>query len=293
VGRVVALGQAPPASAPLLSRELLAFLDAHLPARHTEERVSLTSDGWALVGDLAVPDGEARVPAALLLNKAAGDRRVYRGLAEALARRGVASLRLDLRAHGESVNRGRFAPPAGLPLLEGSERDVAVALESLRRHARVDGARIAVVGSSYSGEAMMAAGRKQGWAAAYVGLSPGSLSDESIAAIDRDRLPWLLVVCRDERHLKEVEKALRAQSRSAEFLELPGTRHAIESLDSHPGFTDQLAQWIATRLGAAEDRHAGSTIRHERACRRRRTGSRTGPLRAGAACPGATGPGPG
>jgi hypothetical protein len=31
VGRVVALGQAPPASAPLLSRELLAFLDAHLP----------------------------------------------------------------------------------------------------------------------------------------------------------------------------------------------------------------------------------------------------------------------
>jgi dienelactone hydrolase len=256
-GRAAATGQAPPAAAPTYSRELLSFLEAQLPTRHTEERVVLTSDGWSLVGDVALPDGPERVPAALLLNKAAGDRHAYRGLAEALARRGVASLRLDLRAHGESTNLGRFAPPDGRALLDGSDRDVAAGLDALRRHSRVDGSRIAVVGSSYSGEAMMEAGRKGGWAAAYVGLSPGSLSDESIAAIDRDRLPWLLVVCRDERYLKEVEKALREQSRTAEFLELPGTRHAIDLLGSHPGFVAQLALWLEQRLAAAPERPIG------------------------------------
>jgi len=82
-------------------------------------------------------------------------------------------------------------------------------------------------------------------------MSPGSLSDESIAAIDRDRLPWLLVVCRDERYLEEVEKALREQSRTAEFLELPGTRHAIDLLGSYAGLVAQLALWLDERLTAA------------------------------------------
>lgn len=61
-------------------------------------------------------------------------------------------LRLDLRAHGASTNLGRFVPPEGLPLLQGSERDVRTALAHLRRDPRVDGSRPAVVGASYSGE---------------------------------------------------------------------------------------------------------------------------------------------
>lgn len=252
-GRAAATGHAAPKASRALSEALLAFLDAHMPSRHTTERMTLASDGWVLVGDVALPDASQPVPAALLLNKAAGDRHAYRGLAEALARRGIASLRLDLRAHGESTNLGRFAPPEGLALLEGSDRDVAVGLEALRRHPRIGATRLAVVGASYSGEAMMEAGRKTGWAAAYVGLSPGSLSDDSIAAIDRERLPWLLVVCRDERYLKEVEKALREKSRSAEFLELPGTRHASDLLATHPSLTEQLALWLQPRLGATPD----------------------------------------
>jgi hypothetical protein len=173
-GRVVATGQAPPAAARALSQTLLAFLDAHLPARRTEERLTLASDGWSLAGDLVPPDGEERV------------------------------------------------------------------------HPRVDPARLAVVGSSYSGEAMMEAGRATGWAAAYVGLSPGSLSDESIAAIDRERLPWLLVVCRDERHLKEVEKALRGPERVALGIAGPP-----------PGQRDTLVAWTAMRCFECSEHSSG------------------------------------
>jgi dienelactone hydrolase len=250
VGRAAALGNEWQPGLRTLGEGLLDFLARHVPADHTAERVLLASRGWRLAGDLVLPDrGSAPVSGVLLLNRAAGDRRVYARLAERLAYHGLASLRLDLRGHGESTNLGRFVPgPEGTELIKDSANDVAAALAYLRQHPRIDAAHIGVVGASYSGEAMMQASRVAGPAAAYVGLSPGSLSDESIAAIDRIRVPWLLVVSRDERYLKEVVQALREQSRSAELLELGGTEHATRLLDAHPDLAERLAVWFSVKL---------------------------------------------
>lgn len=212
------------------------------------ERIVLESGDWRLVGDLVMPVASSPMPAVILLNRAAGDRRPYAELADQLARLGIASLRLDLRAHGESINRGRFVPSEGIAILEGSEKDVIAAHEYLRRDARVDPARIGFVGSSYSGEVMMQAARASRYGAAYVGLSPGSLSDESIAAIDSIPLPFLLVVARHERHLVEVAKAFREQSRMGEFLEVSGTEHATGLLTDHPDLAERLAVWFRSRL---------------------------------------------
>ena len=220
------------------------------PARISEERVTLASGGWELAGDLSVPESPARVPAVILLNRAAGDRQAYRGLADALARCGIASLRLDLRAHGESTNLGRFVPAEGTEMLKDSDLDVAAAFEHVKRDPRIDPGPIGFVGASHSGEFMMVAGRARGYGAAYVGLSPGSLSDESIAAIDGASLPWLLVVARHERHLKEVAQAYRDQSRTGDFLEVSGTEHATGLLADHPGLAERLAvslQQLAAR----------------------------------------------
>ena len=68
-----------------------------------EVRVVIENQGWKLVGDLCLPPSEKSLPVVLMLNKADGDRTVYKGLAEQLAERGFASLRLDLRGHGEIV----------------------------------------------------------------------------------------------------------------------------------------------------------------------------------------------
>ena len=84
-----------------------------LSAQATENhdvRVVITSDGWKLIADLMLPEASAPPPAVLMLNKAVGDRKAYVDLARHLAGRGIASLRLDLRGHGESVNLGRFIP---------------------------------------------------------------------------------------------------------------------------------------------------------------------------------------
>jgi dienelactone hydrolase len=197
----------------------------------------------------------------ILLNRAAGDRRPYAPLAEHLARHRIASLRLDLRAHGESTNLGTFDPAAGAAILAHTDHDVSAAQRFLAADKRFDPGHVGFVGASYSGEAMMQAAKVTGYGAAYVGLSPGSLSDESIAAIDRERLPWLLVVSRHERHLKEVAQALRDGSRLAQFLELDGTEHGTGILTAHPGLDEILAVWFenafarrARDSGGARDR---------------------------------------
>lgn len=215
---------------------------------HETNRVVLSSDGWRLIGDLSLPTGARHAPAVLMLNKAAGDRTVYEPLAVSLAGRGIASLRIDLRGHGESINMGRFVP--GEPaLLVGSEDDVAAAHEYLRSHPRIDGSKVAVVGGSYSGEAMAEAGREYGYAQAYVALSPGSFSERSFATIDSTGIPWLFVKSRDERFLVGFEATLLEMSETAEIIIVPGAAHASDLLVDHPDLVDRLAVWLAHRLG--------------------------------------------
>lgn len=216
-----------------------------------ESRVVIESDGWRLVGDLHLPDSDRRSPAVLLLNKAAGDRRVYTTLASELAERGIASLRLDLRGHGESINLGRFIPgdtTRSEEIIWNAQVDVIAAYRFLQSHPRLDEERIGAVGASYSGEEMAEAGRIAGYARAYAALSPGSFSDESIEAIDASSVPWLFVVSNDERFLHEIAAAIQDESHSAEILFVPGEQHATNILDHRPDLAERLAVWLASVL---------------------------------------------
>jgi len=211
---------------------------------YSAERVTIESGGWRIVGDFVVPHAGAPTAAVVLLNQAAGDRAVYVELADQLARCGIASLRLDLRGHGESTNLGRFDPRAGTSILDGSEQDIVAAVTFVTHDRRIDPGRIGFVGASYSGELMMEAARLTKFGAAYVALSPGSLSDASITAIDREHIPFLLVVSRHERHVAEVVQAVRNQSRMAELLELNGNEHATDILVTHRGLAEIIAVWF-------------------------------------------------
>lgn len=243
------------------------------PAEERIERVTLENDGWRLVGDWQTPPGPGPLPAALLLHRAAGSRGEYVALAAALAQRGVASLRLDLRACGESVNRGRFVEPfaQNRPLLDGTYRDVDAGLSWIKSRADVDAARVAVVGASYSGEAVAEGLRRGGEkAAAYVMLSPGSFSDESIAEVDRSDAAWLFVRTREESEVSRpfidaVFEALAEGSASAQVLVLPGEGHATRIFDHHPLLIHEIADWIADRLeGDAEPSRPPSSPTHGR-----------------------------
>ena len=215
-----------------------------------DQRVEIASGQWRLVGNVVRPSGVARVPGVLMLNKANGDRRVYAELARELAARGLASLRLDLRGEGESTNIATFVP--GLPnaAIDTGEHDVAAALRWLRAQRYVDATRVGVVGASYSGEVMAAAARSGSRASAYVALSPGSLSAETIDGIDASGIPWWVLRSKDERFVRDVVDALRAQSRSARVTEVDGAAHASDMLVLHPELAGEIADWLRVSLVA-------------------------------------------
>ena len=221
------------------------------PSAVEAARVIVESGDWELVGDLVLPSSEAPLPVVLMLNQAAGDRTPYAALARHLAARGIASLRLDLRGHGESTNRGAFVPGEQRrdPLIWDAEVDVTAAHAYLRTHPQLDGTRIGIVGASYSGEEMAEAGRTQAYAQAYVALSPGSFSEASVQGIDASGVPWLFISAKEDRFLQDITALLQAESETVERVLVPGRSHATNMLEVHPDMAERIAVWLAQRLG--------------------------------------------
>jgi dienelactone hydrolase len=218
-----------------------------------ETRVVIENDGWQLVGDLLIPKAKKPVPAVVLLNKANGSRAVYENLARHLAENGIASLRVDLRGHGESINKGKFGEPFDekmRSLLVGSDTDITVTLNYLKKVKGIDANQIGLVGASYSGEEMSVAARKNGYAKAYVALSPGSFSEESIKALDDSRAAWLFIKSADERArtLKDFFPVLRQTSKLAQTMEVAGDKHATDILETNAELAEMLAVWFKYHL---------------------------------------------
>jgi dienelactone hydrolase len=224
-----------------------------------ERRVVIANEGWRLVGDLTLPGADAgrRVPAVLMLNGAGRDRSDYAALSRRLAALGIASLRLDLRAMGESTNHGRFIPfdTTGHNQSLGLERgwsDVQAALRYLGSIARVDSTRLGAMGASFSGEELALAIRGRSRPRAIVALSPGSFSDSSLAAIDSDGRRWLFVYSAREMIVRrrQMDHWTRRGSRRARVLVVPDSAHASQMLSNVPFLEARLAEWFSRALGA-------------------------------------------
>ena len=127
-------------------------------AAYTAESVRVrTSEGFDLAGTLTKPKGAAgRVPAVVTITgSGSSDRdeaipfvrgyRPFREVAEALAARGIATLRLDDRGYGESGGNAMRATS------EDFAHDVEAAVKFLRARPDIDGARVALVGHSEGG----------------------------------------------------------------------------------------------------------------------------------------------
>ena len=125
------------------------------------EAVTLTSQGkLPLAGTLSIPDGPGPFPAAVLLSDMGshdrdarqGNYRLFADLASALARQGIAVLRLDDRGVGQSGGSGPLATTADLV------RDAQAALSFLRVRPSIDPARAGFIGHGEGGNvALMAA----------------------------------------------------------------------------------------------------------------------------------------
>jgi dienelactone hydrolase len=233
--------------------------DARATADHP---VTIHSDGWALRADLQLPTSGRTRAFAILLHKAAGDRSAYAQMAEAMARSDIASLRVDLRGHGDSTNIGRFDPDisryfdqddpavaANFQLIRSGDRDIVAVLHWFRDQAEFAALPLIMMGSSYTGEEMAEAGAELGYADVYVALAPGNFSEDSIHAIDGSGAPWLFVRAEIELpFFPALFQAIRDGSESAEIWVLPGEGHATDLFDENPDLHLQLLDWINAHL---------------------------------------------
>jgi dienelactone hydrolase len=235
---------------------------AMVSARADDVGVEIGSEGWTLVGDLTTPEITPLKAFALLLHKAAGDRNAYATMAEAMATTGIASLRIDLRGHGDSINLGAFDPTIGryldendpaivrnFSLIRSGDRDIVSIMQWLDQQPRLSGLPLVVVGSSYTGEEMVQAAADTRFADIYVALAPGSFSEASIAAVDPSEVPWLFVRAEIELpFFPGLFTAIREGSESAEIWVLPGEGHATDLFDHNPNLHLRLIDWITERL---------------------------------------------
>jgi pimeloyl-ACP methyl ester carboxylesterase len=235
----------------------LCLISTHSNA---DTAITIDSDGWQLKGDLAVP--EAPIAFAILLHKAAGDRSAYKEMARVLAEKGISSIRLDLRGHGESINLGRFDPTLSRYLDPGDERivrnfdliragdkDILSLIAWLERQEEFRDLPLVVIGSSYTGQEMVEAARESRFADAYVALAPGSFDAESIAAVDPSGVPWLFVRAEVELpFFPDLFNAIGEGAKSAEIWTLPGEGHATDLFEYNAGLEHRLADWITNKL---------------------------------------------
>jgi pimeloyl-ACP methyl ester carboxylesterase len=235
-----------------------------------ESRLQIDSDGWSLIGDLTLPTQSPPSAFALLLHKAAGDRRAFAPMAQALAIAGIASLRIDLRGHGDSTNLGAFDADISryfdstdprvvenFALTRSGDRDIVAIMDWLDAQSRLSSLPLVIVGSSYTGQEMVEAAVDSRFADVYVALAPGSFTVDSIARIDPSGVPWLFVRAEVELpFFPDLFAAIREGSDTAEIWVLPGKGHATDLFDHNDDLERRLVEWVLQRLpyqGTAKD----------------------------------------
>jgi dienelactone hydrolase len=238
---------------------LLALCNLSLAQKQhfTEREISIYNEGWNLKGDLL--KAKSKSPIVVLLNKANGNRQVYKQLAQLLKQKGIASLRIDLRGHGESINLGKFIPFDSANNskihLENTYSDI-IAIHTFLLTLEIDANKIAFIGASYSAEAMMEAARYFKTAFAYVALSPGSFSSASISSLDSLKTPMLFIKSMDEKSMQGFENDVYAKSSKAKFFIVAGKNHATDILINYPEVAELICDWLdryCNRKGNSND----------------------------------------
>lgn len=134
---------------------ILAFLLVTLSTAAAAAEVELRLDK-GIAATLELPAGDGPHPAVLMMHGLGSSRDEVGNLladaAEALAGRGIASLRIDFRGFGQSMgDTGAFT-------LERQNEDALIALEALRQTDGIDPERIGAMGFSFGGGAAIELG---------------------------------------------------------------------------------------------------------------------------------------
>jgi alpha-beta hydrolase superfamily lysophospholipase len=217
------------------------------PSRVTIE----TADGVALAASWRPVPERPAAPAVLLLHDFSRERRDWEPLAAEFTSRGLATLAIDLRAHGESTKKnGKPVPisPRQMSDPNGFPRDVEAACRWLRDRAP----KVGVVGLSLGGSlAVLASAAGLVDAAVVVSTNADRLG--SLAG-SRPTAARAALFIASEQAPQRAESARGLYAAAAEpktLLLVPGAAHNLVLFREHPEAKAAMFDWLSARLGAA------------------------------------------
>jgi pimeloyl-ACP methyl ester carboxylesterase len=254
-------------SAPVPSAESSAASSAR-PRRETRPApapvplVIPSSDGIRLGASL-YQGGAGSAPAIVLVHRMAGTRAEWVPLLERLLppKAPMNVLALDLRGHGESVERAGSPKKLRWHELTSAQwaetrKDVEAALSAMDKRGDGPPSSVVLVGSDIGATAALLAAPAAGARLLGVALvSPGA----ALQGIDAYRpfgavlgLPNLIVAGNTDNTSREAARVLKAMSASSVLVELEAAEHGAEYLGSrHPEAWDALADWVEARVTAS------------------------------------------
>jgi len=214
-----------------------------------EDTVSFeTFDGVTLRGEFALPVGvQAPIPVALLLHGFGETRGVWNALTERLLNGGWAVLAIDLRGHGQSVQRGpqTLAPeaswrtdPLQLPL------DLEPALDWIKTRPRLNTSRIAVIGSDVGAGLALIAGGRYSEVGTVVALNPNLDEALAMAGTARDFAPRTVqIVVSDPEVGVRVREYVQGASRVTVLEPPPPSNHTAVWVGASDTI-DEILRWL-------------------------------------------------
>ena len=238
----------------LLVLALPALLAAAQPA--TTDMSLVTPDGFVLKGTLTIPANPGRRPVVLLAHEYQADRSGWQVLADNLNARGIATLALDLRGHGQSTHRGEATVAVTPDFLASSSAvgfdripgDLAQAAQWLRKQPRLDGTRLGLAGSSLGAYAALAAAPLVR-PVAILALSPaGGWGQQPGLRLARalEQARTSVFVLASEEDPEALANATAIKGVFGVYARItPGKEHGFAFL---PGVTDLLGGWLGETL---------------------------------------------
>jgi dienelactone hydrolase len=218
------------------------------------EVVFQTQDGYTLHADLILPAGsspERKAPGAILLHSALGDRSIFQSLGRALAKAGIATLSIDWRGRGQSIEKGYYFD---LPKAEREKvpLDVRAAADFLAAQKAVDGSRIGIVGLVLSAKYGMIAAASDARVKTFVvmtGFIPGDAEKQSIANL---KVPVLYLLSEGR---PRVTKAMMdhyalTKSYGSQVFSYEGGAHGFHLLEMDKRWEPMIVGWLADHLSS-------------------------------------------
>jgi dienelactone hydrolase len=223
-----------------------------VPRPPDPNRVTLvTADGVVLAGTYRpLPDRPA-APAVLLVHDFSRERRVWDALAPELAARGLATLAVDLRGHGESTRKAAGGTVKLSPRLLSDSGAFPEDVRAACRWLRERSPRVGVLGLSLGGNlAILATDTGAGDAAVSISASAQRLSALSGGRPIHPRSLLMLASRDDTDRAESVNAVLASATDPKKGLVVPGSAHNLDLLNE-PTARREALDWLAERLGAS------------------------------------------